>query len=286
MLGGAFEARHPERIYVPKASGLHRPLALLNIEDQIILQAFANLAANRMQTKRAPLQFKVVFSNILKEPDRTGSYGVALARFVRRHAGRVGEVNHCDRRKRRHNGKNDTIDAETAARSVLAGIATAVPKTADGASEMVRQIKIARDTAVKARSSAIIALKALIVNAPGELRETLEPLTDRQLIKRCAALEPGDLIDPTASIKHALRALATRWLTLSTEIDAHDEALDTLTMTAAPLSPRVRGSPALALRQCLHGQLERESRADARHVQFVVVEYCQVKQNQADRPPG
>ena len=39
---------------------------------------------------------------------------------------------------------------------------------------MVRQIKIARDTAVKARSSAIIALKALIVNAPGELRETLE----------------------------------------------------------------------------------------------------------------
>ena len=147
----------------------------------------------------------------------TGSYGVGLARFVRRHAVRVVEVNHCDRRQRRNNGKNDTIDAETAARSVLAGIATAVPKTADGASEMVRQIKIARDTAVKARSSAIIALKALIVNAPDELRETLDPLTDRQLIKRCADLEPGDLIDPTASIKHALRALATRWLTLSTE---------------------------------------------------------------------
>ena len=59
-------------------------------------------------------------------------------------------------------------------------------------------------------------------------------INDRQLIKRCADLEPGDLVDPTASIKHALRALATRWLTLSTEIGAHDEALDTLTMTAAP----------------------------------------------------
>jgi len=35
----------------------------------------------------------------------------------------------------------------------------------DGAAEMVRQIKIARDTAVKARSAAIIALKTLIVNA-------------------------------------------------------------------------------------------------------------------------
>ncbi len=164
----------------------------------------------------------------------TGSYGVGLASFVRRNAVRVVEVNHCDRRKRRNNGKSDTIDAETAARSVLAGIATAIPKTADGASEMVRQIKIARDTAVKARSSAIITLKTLIVNAPGELRETLEPLTDRKLVGRCAELEPGQLLTPTASVKHALRALATRWLALSVEIGAHDQALDTITMTAAP----------------------------------------------------
>ena len=69
LLGGAFEPCHPERIFVPKASGLHRPLALLNIEDQIVLQAFANLAANRMQRRRGPLQFKVVFSNILEKPD-------------------------------------------------------------------------------------------------------------------------------------------------------------------------------------------------------------------------
>jgi len=164
----------------------------------------------------------------------TGSYGAGLASFVRRHAIRVVEVNHCDRRKRRNNAKSDTIDAETAARSVLSGIATAVPKTADGASEMVRQIKIARDTAVKARSAAIITLKTLIVNAPGELREILEPLTDRKLIDRCAALVSGDLIDPTASVKHALRALASRWLMLSTEIVSHDEALDTITMAAVP----------------------------------------------------
>jgi retron-type reverse transcriptase len=69
LLGGTFEPRHPERIYVPKPSGLHRPLALLNIEDQIVLQAFANLAARRMQKKRTPLQFKVVFSNLLEKPD-------------------------------------------------------------------------------------------------------------------------------------------------------------------------------------------------------------------------
>jgi len=70
LLGGTFEPQHPERIYVPKATGLHRPLALLNIEDQIVLQAFANLAAQRMQKKRAPLQFRAVFSNLLERPDR------------------------------------------------------------------------------------------------------------------------------------------------------------------------------------------------------------------------
>jgi len=69
LLGGSFEARQPERIYVPKASGLHRPITLLNIEDQIVLQAFANLAAKRMQHRRTPLQFKVVFSNILEKPE-------------------------------------------------------------------------------------------------------------------------------------------------------------------------------------------------------------------------
>jgi retron-type reverse transcriptase len=68
LLAGTFMPRHPERIYVPKPSGLHRPLALLGIEDQIVLQAFTNLAARRLQRKRAPLQSKIIFSNLLEEP--------------------------------------------------------------------------------------------------------------------------------------------------------------------------------------------------------------------------
>ena len=164
----------------------------------------------------------------------TGSYGVGLASFVRRQGFRVVEVNRCDRRKRRNNGKSDTLDAEAAARSVLAGVASGTPKTADGAAEMVRQIKIARDTAVKARTAAMTTLKTLLVNAPSRVREALEPLTDRKLIDRCAALRPGDIIDPTAAVKHALRALAARWRTLSAEIDQHDELLDILTRAAVP----------------------------------------------------
>lgn len=164
----------------------------------------------------------------------TGSYGAGLARFVRRSAVRVVEVSHCDRRKRRTAGKSDTLDAESAARSALAGTATAVPKSADGVAEMVRQIKIARDTAVKAKSAAIIALKTVLVNAPGELREALEPLTDRALLARCTRLVPGVLVDVTAAAKHAIRALATRWRELAVEIATHDAALDALTAAAVP----------------------------------------------------
>jgi hypothetical protein len=94
LRGGSFEARHPERIYVPKASGLHRPLALLSIEDQIVLQAFGNLAAKRMQKRRAPLQFKVVFSNILERPDSIfffrkwqDTYGAFQRRIKKHYAG-------------------------------------------------------------------------------------------------------------------------------------------------------------------------------------------------------
>ena len=96
----------------------------------------------------------------------TGSYGAGLARAVRRAGHRVVEVNRGDRRTRRTAGKSDTIDAEVAARSVLAGQSTAIPKTADGAVEMMRQLKITRDTAVKARTMAMNTLKQIVVHAP------------------------------------------------------------------------------------------------------------------------
>ena len=47
----------------------------------------------------------------------------------------------------------------------LPGQSTAIPKTADGAVEMMRQLKITRDTAVKARTTAMNTLKQIIVHA-------------------------------------------------------------------------------------------------------------------------
>ena len=94
-----------------------------------------------------------------------------------------------------------------------------MPKTAAGAVEALRLIKVARDTAVKARTSAIITLKATLVTAADELRAELEPLTDHQLIAACAALEPGGgLEDPDAAMRHVPASrLARRWLELHEE---------------------------------------------------------------------
>ncbi len=64
-----------------------------------------------------------------------------MASAVRRRDIGAIEVVRTDRRDRRLRGKSDTIDAENAARAVLAGQATAVPKTADGTVEMIWRSK-------------------------------------------------------------------------------------------------------------------------------------------------
>jgi transposase len=164
----------------------------------------------------------------------TGSYGAGLASFLRRAGYKIVEIDRGDRRGRRSNGKSDTLDAEAAARAVLSGSAVAVPKSADGLSEMIRQVKIARDTAVKARTQALITLKCIVVNAPAELREQLAPLSDKALLDRCAGFRRGPIESTTASAKHTLRALARRWLELAGEIAGHDRVLDQLTRAASP----------------------------------------------------
>jgi transposase len=164
----------------------------------------------------------------------TGSYGAGLTSLLRRQGHQVVEVNRGNRQTRRTAGKSDTADAEVAARQVLAGVATAVPKTADGQVEILRQVKVARDTAVKARTSAIITLKQIIVNAPAELREQLAILGDKALISRCAGFRVGQVTDTTTSAKYTLRALARRWQTLNVEIVDADRVLDRITTETAP----------------------------------------------------
>lgn len=165
-----------------------------------------------------------------------GSYGIGLARFLRRNGHPPVEVSRPPRKgERRMSGKSDAIDAEHAARTALSGVGIVTPKLADGQVEAIRLVKIARDTAVKAHTTAIITLKAVLVTASDKLRAELEPLTDHKLVSACAALSTaGDMADPDVAMRHTLAALAQRWLELHAEIKMHSAHLKALTQAAAP----------------------------------------------------
>jgi transposase len=171
----------------------------------------------------------------------TGCYGAGLARFLDGQGQVVLEVNRPDRSVRRRRGKSDPVDAEAAARAVLAGQATAVPKTGSHLVEMIRCVRVARATAVKARTQAANALRALVVTAPAELREQLRGLPVGRLASTAARLRPGPIGTVTAATKLALRVLGQRYQTLEAELAAVDAELDRLTAKAAPRLRRLCG---------------------------------------------
>lgn len=140
----------------------------------------------------------------------TSSYGAALSRCLSRHGVEVIEVNRPDRSARRRRGKNDTLDAESAARAVRSGYAQASAKSGDGPVEMLRMFKLAKDSAIKSRTQAINQLKAVLVNADPALRDALTGLNAPRLVQRCARLQPGPAGTVLAAAKHTLRLLARR----------------------------------------------------------------------------
>lgn len=60
----------------------------------------------------------------------TGSFGAGLTRWLNSQGHAVLEVDRPDRRARHRGGRSDPLDAETAARAVLSGRATGIPKWA------------------------------------------------------------------------------------------------------------------------------------------------------------
>lgn len=114
----------------------------------------------------------------------TGSYGAGLFRWLRSRGITVVEVDRPDRKLRRQRGKDDITDAEGAARSVLSGQATGVPKSADGNVEMIRVLRVARRSAMRAKIATINQLHALVVSAPDELREAFDGMTTLAKVRK------------------------------------------------------------------------------------------------------
>jgi len=73
---------------------------------------------------------------------------------------------------------------------------------------MLRVLRVARRSAMKARTQAANQLDSLLVTAPDQLRAQLRGLEVDQLVRVAAALRPGELTSPLAATKLALRARA------------------------------------------------------------------------------
>lgn len=164
----------------------------------------------------------------------TGTYGAGLARILRGQGIDVFEIDCPDRSKRRLKGKSDPTDAENAARSVLSGEATAIPKTQSSAAEAMRTISVARRSAVKAKTQAINHLRAILVSAPQEVRERLLKAKADQCVAVCARIRQLGETPFLETLTKALRLLAKRWLTLTAELKELDAALEQLTTQFAP----------------------------------------------------
>jgi transposase len=126
--------------------------------------------------------------------------------------------------------------------AVLAGEALGEPKAADGAAEMVRVLRVARTSVVRARAKAYTALQSLLVTAPAALREQLAGLYKDRLLQSCLQLaEPETPITPTDAITTAIRSLAARCRELDIEAARLEDHIDTITATAAPQVQAVYG---------------------------------------------
>ena len=168
-----------------------------------------------------------------------GSWGAGLSRHLRARGVNVIEVNRPNRQTRRRKGKTDTVDAESAARAVLAGDANAIPKSGDGPIEAVRQLRIARSGAMKARTAAANQMHSITDTAPEPIRAQLRVLTTRQRAVTVSRYRAGDVLTPAGASKRALVAVGRRWLALTDEIADLDRAIKTVLDTiAAPLLER------------------------------------------------
>jgi transposase len=165
----------------------------------------------------------------------TSSWGAGLSRHLAASGMRVIEVNRPDRSARRMRGKSDPLDAEAAARAVLAGTARSTPKGGTGSVEAIRILRVARRSAMKARIQTGNQIRALIDTASDGLRAEFRAATVAQACARLLRQRPRreDSID--AVTRKTLVLLAKRWTYLAAEITQLDRDLDTLVTNAAPV---------------------------------------------------
>jgi transposase len=171
----------------------------------------------------------------------TGAYGAGLARHLATEGITVMEVNRPNRQMRRRRGKSDSVDAEAAARAALNDEATVVPKSKDSLVESIRVLRVAYTSARNSRTRVTLQIRDLVLAGPTQLRAVLGPLTSEARAHACARLRPRAVTDPAEATKYALRSLARRHQSLTTEMADLAASLDELTAQANPALRAAKG---------------------------------------------
>lgn len=152
------------------------------------------------------------------------------------------EVIRPNRQHRRRNGKSDPADAVAAARAVLSGEASAIPKAGDGPVEAIRALNIARTSAIKARTQAANQIRDLIRTGPAGLHDRLHPLSTHRRVEACARLRVTSHHSVAEhGIRVALRMLAKRHQALTDQINELTAQLGDLVAATAPTLCQMRG---------------------------------------------
>jgi transposase len=211
------------------------------LDENGVLLATASFPATRTGYERL-LAWLTGFGPLGKVGiEGTGSFGVGLTRHLRAAGVEVVEVNRPNRQLLRARGKSDTVDAEAAARAVLSGQAAGIPKSSTGPVEALRALRVARRSAVKARTQAGNQIRDLIVNSPQELRDQLDRLSLAAQVTRCAAWRPGSSKELVPATKRSLRHLARRHQHLTAELTELDRDIAGLCAAANPALLAING---------------------------------------------
>ena len=163
----------------------------------------------------------------------SGCYGAGLARFLTDRGEEVVEVERPTREGRQGRLKSDALDAERAARLVLAGRVGARPRSGRE-TQALRALLTAREGAVTASTAALNELRAATVIAPAELRERLQGKPEAALLAACARLRCSNDGGERSAYALTLRSLATRIRNLRAEAKQLEQEISRRVNELAP----------------------------------------------------
>jgi transposase len=111
-----------------------------------------------------------------------------------------------------------------------------VPKNTTGTVEAIRQLHLARASAVQARATAMHQLAELVVTSPAPVRAALSSTTVAGKARQAVRWRPDPtrLAEPEQAARMALRSIARRIRDLSEEITILDTQLSALVRRVAP----------------------------------------------------